>query len=260
MAKKNQDIRLKEEKKAARAARRAQRKQTFAQVWQAFKLQKEHDKALLPWMLVAFFLPIALLLLLSLVWGYWWLNLILGIVLGATAAMWVFSRRLQTGMYKRIEGEPGAAGWALQNMRDGVGMKWITEPGVAMNKHMDAVHRVVGSAGIVLVGEGSRQRLKPLMSKERAALARIIKDVPITDVYVGDGEGEVPISKLQTHLMKLPRAVKKADVDALNSKVQSIAKLNAPMSSIPKGPLPKGGNMAGMNRRARRAAARSKGN
>lgn len=252
------DIREKENKKAEKAAKKEHRKQTRSQLWQAFKLQRERDKKLIPYMLLAFLIPVVLLLLLSLVWGWWWLNLITGILIGAVAAFWVFTRRLQSGVYDQLEGQAGAAAWALSQLRDGVGMKWITEQGVATNTHMDAVHRVVGTPGIVLVGEGAEHRLQPMMRQERKKLSRILGDTPIYDVIVGDGEGQVPVKKLQSHLMRLPRNVKKADVDALNNRVQSISRLNSPQRSIPKGPMPAGAKMSGMNRRARRAAERGK--
>ena len=258
MAKDKKDVRVKEDKKAAKAAKKEQRKQTRSQLWQAFKLQKGRDKKLIPFMVLAFLIPVVLLLLLSLVFGWWWLNLIVGIMIGVIAAMWVFSRRLQSGVYDQIEGEAGAAAWALTNMRDGVGMKWITEPGVASNTHMDAVHRVVGTPGIVLVGEGAPHRLKPMMAQERKKLARILGKTPIYDVIVGNDEGQVPVKKLQNHLMRLPRNIKKDEVDALNSRVESISRLSNPNNNMPKGPVPKGAKMSGMNRRARRAAQRGK--
>ena len=39
---------LKAAKKQERAAKREQRKQTRSQMWQAFNMQRKHDKALLP--------------------------------------------------------------------------------------------------------------------------------------------------------------------------------------------------------------------
>ena len=97
-----------------------------------------------------------------------------------------------------------------------------------------------------------------MIARERKKIARIAGNAPIYDVIVGDGEGEVPVRKLQNHLMRLPRNVKKNEVDALNSRIDSISRLQSPMANMPKGPLPKGGQMAGMNRRARRAAQRGK--
>ena len=171
--------RAKEEKKAQRSAKRAQRKQTRSQMWQAFNIQRKQDNKLIPYMLLALLLPAVLLFLLGFVWGNKWLWLIIGLILGATLAMLVFSRRLQRSVYDRASGQAGAAGWALDNMRDGVGMKWVTKQGVQVNNHMDLVHRVVGTPGVVLVGEGEKQRIKPMMDKERRRLARIVGDTPI---------------------------------------------------------------------------------
>lgn len=252
------DPREKENKRLEKAAKKARRKQTRGQMWQAFQLQRKRDKKLVPLMLLGLLVPVALMLLLSMVFGAWWFNLVIGLLIGAVVAMIIFSRRLQSGVYDQIEGQPGAAAWALDNLRSGVGMKWITETGVASNTHMDAVHRVVGTPGVVLVGEGSRSRLKPLMAQERRRLARILGNTPIYDMYIGDGEGEVEVRKIQTALMKLPRNVKKNEVDALNSRIDSISRLNSREASLPKGPLPRQANMSGMNRRARRASERNK--
>ena len=97
-----------------------------------------------------------------------------------------------------------------------------------------------------------------MMAQERRRLARIVGKTPIYDVVVGDEEGQVPVKKLQNHLMRLPRNIKKNEVDGLEHKISSITRLNNPANAMPKGPLPKGGQVAGMNRRARRAANRGK--
>ncbi|MDN6376727.1 DUF4191 family protein, partial [Corynebacterium sp.] len=125
------DPREKENKKLAKASKKVRRKQTRSQMWQAFQMQRKKDKKLIPFMLLGFLVPIVVMLALSLLFGWWWLNLIVGIMFGVLAAFWIFSRRLQAGVYDQIEGEAGAAGWALQNLRDGVGVKWITETAVA---------------------------------------------------------------------------------------------------------------------------------
>ena len=105
-------------------------------------------------------------------------------------------------------------------MRNTVGVVWFTKTAVAATTHMDAVHRVVGTPGVVLVGEGTPHRLKPMMAQERRRLARIVGKTPIYDVVVGDEEGQVPVKKLQNHLMRLPRNIKKNEVDGLEHRVE----------------------------------------
>ena len=251
--------REKEDKKAAKVAKRAQRKQTRSQLWQAFNMQRKQDKKLIPLMILALLVPALVLFGLGFLWGGQWLMLFVGILLGITLALWLFTRRLQTSVYDRAAGQAGAAGWALDNLRNGVGMRWETTQAVQINNHMDAVHRVVGLPGVVLVGEGETQRVKPMIAKERKRLARIVGEIPIYDMIAGDGEGQVPLKKLQRELVKLPRNIKKSDVQGLAQRIDALDNLRQKGGGLPKGPMPQGAKaQRGMNRRARRAAERSK--
>ncbi|MBZ8178479.1 DUF4191 family protein [Corynebacterium poyangense] len=249
-------------RKEERAAKKARRKQTRSQLWQAFKLQKEHDKMLIPLMLLSVIGVALVFFLVGLLWNGQWFMLIMGIALGVMLAMFIFSRRLENSMYDRVGNEPGAAAWRLENLRNSMGVVWRTKTGVAATTHMDAVHRVIGIPGVVLVGEGAPHRLKPLMQQQRKRLTRLLADVPIHEIYVGDGEDQVPVKKLQNALIKLPRVYRKDDVYAIAAKVEAMDHVGANPNSpagLPKGPLPKGAKMSGMNRRARRMSQRRGG-
>lgn len=248
---------IKAQKKAARAAKREKSKQTRSQMWQAFKLQKARDKKLVPYMALGFSAPVILLLIIGLlIGGAWaWVLPIVGISIGFTIAMWIFTKRLEATFYSEAEGQTGAAGWALDNMRNGVGMVWFVKTGAQANQQMDVVHRVVGNPGVVLVGEGDDHRVRQLISREKKALARIVGDAPIYDIVAGTGENQVPVKKLQREMMRYPRNLNKAEATALNERIESMDRIRDARSNMPKGPLPKNVN-AGMNRRARRAAQR----
>lgn len=252
---------IKELKKAQRAAKRAQRKQTRSQMWQAFKLQRARDNKLVPYMLLALLAPVLLLLALGLlIGGSWaWVLPIVGLSIGVMVAMYVFTKRLEASFYSEAEGQTGAAAWALENLRTGVGVVWHVKTGVQANQHMDAVHRVIGNPGVVLVGEGNETRVRQLIAREKKALARIAGENPIYDMIAGSEEGQVPVKRLQRELLRLPRNLNKDQANALNERVSSMDKIRDARANLPKGPLPKGANaQAGMNRRARRAANRGK--
>ena len=89
----------------------------------------------------------------------------IGVMLGGLMMFIIFGRRAQKSIYRRAEGQTGAAAWALDNMRG----KWRVSPGVAATGHFDAVHRVLGRPGVILVGEGSATRVKPLLAQEKSA-------------------------------------------------------------------------------------------
>ncbi len=159
----------------------------------------------------------------------------LGVLLGLVAAMILFGRFAQSAQYATIAGQPGAAAAILQSMRG----SWTVTPAIAANRNMDVVHRTVGKPGVILVGEGSPNRLPSLLAAEKKRVSRVAFDVPIYDIQVGEEPGQVPIRQLQRHIMKLPRNLKGPAVADLNYRLKAL-----PQSlQMPKGPMPKTGRM-----------------
>ncbi|WNE96126.1 DUF4191 domain-containing protein [Streptomyces luomodiensis] len=163
---------------------------------------------------------------------------ILGFVLAFLAMAIIFGRRAERAAFGQMEGQPGAAAAVLEN----VGRGWSVTPAVAMNRNQDVIHRAVGKAGIVLVAEGNPNRLKSMLAAEKRKMARIVADVPVHDVIVGSGEGQVEIKKLRTTLLKLPRVLPGAQVTVVNDRLRALGDLMSNMP-IPKGPMPKGMRM-----------------
>jgi Domain of unknown function (DUF4191) len=173
----------------------------------------------------------AILVIIGLVTGLAALLIPLGVLLGLLVAMIMFGRFAQAAQYSAIEGQPGAAAAVLENMRG----NWTVTPAVAANRNMDVVHRAVGRPGVVLVGEGSPNGLASLLAAEKKKVARVAYEVPIFDYQIGDGEGQVPISKLQRKIMRLPRNLKPAAISDLNHRLRALQ----PTLQAPKGPMPR---------------------
>jgi hypothetical protein len=128
----------------------------------------------------------------------------------------------------------------LQSMRG----NWTVTPAVNANRNMDVVHRAVGRAGVVLVGEGMPSRVAGLLANEKRKTSRVAHEVPIYDFQVGDDEGQIPVSKLQKKIMRLPRDLKGPQVADLNFRLKAL-----PQSlQAPKGPMPRGGRQPKMPR------------
>jgi hypothetical protein len=171
----------------------------------------------------------------------------LGVLLGGLVTFVIFGRRAQKSVYRKAEGQTGAAAWVLDNLRG----KWRVTPGVAATGHFDAVHRVVGRPGVILVGEGSAVRVKPLLAQEKKRTARLVGDVPIYDIIIGNGEDEVPLGKLERHLTRLPANITVKQMDSLESRLAALGS-RAGAAVMPKGPLPNSGKMRGVQRTVRR--------
>jgi hypothetical protein len=249
MAKTRNTAQTKAAKAEAKAARKAASKQRRSQLWQAFQMQRKEDNRLLPYMIGAFVLIVAASVVGGvLIGGFTMYMLIpLGIVLGALVAFIIFGRRAQKSVYRKAEGQTGAAAWALDNLRG----RWRVTPGVAATGHFDAVHRVIGRPGVIFVGEGVASRVKPLLAQEKKRTARLIGDTPIYDIIVGNGEGEVPLAKLERHLNKLPANINVKQMDSLESKLVALGTKIGP-AAMPKGPMPNAAKLRGVQRKVQR--------
>ena len=155
----------------------------------------------------------------------------LGVLLGLLVGMILFSRFAQAAQYKAVEGQPGAAAAVLENMRG----NWTVTPAIAANRNLDVVHRTVGRPGVILVGEGSPNRLASLLAAEKKRVARVAYEVPIFEFQVGNEEGQIPLGKLQRKVMRLPRNLKPAAVSDINHRLKALQ----PSLQAPKGPIPK---------------------
>ncbi len=244
-----------EEKKAAKQAAKAAKKDRRGQLWQAFQMQRKQDKRLLPYMIGALLASVAVATVLALLLTDGPLLLtaiiVMGVVLGALFAMIIFSRRVQKSVYQQAEGTPGAAAWSLQNNLRG---KWRVTPAVAGTSQLDAVHRVVGRPGVVLVGEGATHRVKPLLAQEKKRIARVVGETPIYDIIIGNEDGQVPLRKLNSYMMKLPRNISVASVSDIDNRLAALAQRNA-QAGMPKGPMPGNVKMP-RNRNVQRAMKR----
>ncbi|MEV5750384.1 DUF4191 domain-containing protein [Actinoallomurus sp. NPDC052308] len=159
----------------------------------------------------------------------------LGVLVALLVGMIVFSQMAQRTQYAMLEGRPGAAASLVENMRG----RWVVTPAVQANRNMDVVHRVIGVPGVILLSEGPRSRVGKLIGAEKKRISRAASEVPIYDIQVGSEEGQIPISKLQRHLTKLPRNLKKEQVSELIDRLNALPQA----MQMPKGPIPKGVRM-----------------
>lgn len=218
-----------------RAERRAARKARFTQLKTAFSMTRQADPRLVPLLAIAFLVPLVLMILIGIAVRHPYLLAFLGLLLAVVVTTAVFGRRVQRHAFRQVEGQVGAAAAILQNMRG----DWRVAPAVGFSREQDLVHRVLGRPGIVLVGEGAPGRARGLLVAEKKRLARFVGDVPVYDLMVGDGEGQVPLRGLDKHFAKLPRNIKPKDVNILDRKLKAMP-TGLP---VPKGPMPTGGRM-----------------
>lgn len=207
----------------------------LSQVRQTYRLTKRMDPAI-QWMLpLAFIGTLAVFGLLGLALVSWQLGVFFGVPVALLLVMWLFGSRAERAAYASIAGQPGAAVAALNSLRKG----WYTTPFIEVTKNQDGVHRVIGRPGVILVAEAPASRAKPILATARAKMQRFAGDAPIHEVICG--EGGVELVKLNRTIMRLPRALRPAEVNELRRKLDAVQK--GPSLPIPRGPMPKGMRM-----------------
>ena len=221
--------------KAPKAPKDPKKPGRIKQIRQSYTMTKQSDPRI-GWILLGVFLLTGLagFALMLLVLGGLVFSIVFGVLIGILGVLIVFGRRAQRAAMSQIEGKPGAAAAALGMLRRG----WKTDPAIAITKQQDVVTRVVGPPGIVLIGEGNPNRLRPLLSSERRKHERVASETPIHEVIVGYEPGQVPLAKLTRHVTKLgKRDLKGAQMTDVLMRIKA---LDANRSTIPmpKGPIP----------------------
>ncbi|MFB4307935.1 DUF4191 domain-containing protein [Actinomadura sp. GTD37] len=205
------------------------------QIRMVAQVLRQADPKALPIVFASALGALVVVIVIGLIAGQLWFFVPLAVLAALAVGMIVFGQLAQRAQYKVIAGQPGAAAAILKNMRG----NWTVTEAVSGNRNLDMVHRAVGRPGVVLVSEGPRNRVGPLLGAEKKRISRAAQQVPIYDVQVGDDEGQIPVDKLQRHLMKLPRNLNKGQVSELNDRLQALPR----SMQMPKGPIPKGAKM-----------------
>jgi hypothetical protein len=227
--------------KAAKQAEKARKKAStdpadmgrLKQIHRAYQLTHEHDRALPFLLLGAFLLPIAICVVVGLLWDHMFNLVLIGVMLGVLAAMIMLVRRAKAATFKRYAGQAGSAEVALQMLPK----QWISTPVIAANRNRDVVHRTLGPGGLVLIGEGEPGRVRQLLAGEVKKHERVAYGITVTTVLMGDKEGQVPLNRLADHIRKLPKTLQPNQITDLKQRLRALDAVRPPVP-MPKGPMP----------------------
>ncbi len=221
-------------KKADKTA--TEKPKRLARIRETFTMARQVDPQI-GWISLAVFLvSFAVIIGVAALLGQTAAGVVVGIPLAVLVTTFIFGRRVEGASYRFVEGKPGAAAGVLETIRRG----WTVTPAVAVTREQDFVHRAVGRPGVVLVGEGNHGRVTRLLAQERKRHARVALDVPVHEVVVGDGTGEVPLRKLTKHLRKLEKKITPSQVTEVISRLRALRTQPVP---VPKGPMPRSTRM-----------------
>ncbi len=156
-------------------------------------------------------------------------SIIFGVLAGLLGFLIVLGQLTQRLMYSNLQGQPGAVSALIKNQ---LRRSWRgNDTPIRMNKTQDIVYRVVGKPGVVIVSEGVRSRVAPLVEDARREVQRIVPGVPVNLLHVGsDG---LTLKEFFPALYKIKGRVRPAEIVVVSNRLNSIAK--TPASMMPKG-------------------------
>jgi len=161
-----------------------------------------------------------------------WLWIVTGSTTGLLIAMVVMSKRAERNAYMQIEGQAGAVGAVLDSQ---IRRRWKAQSApVAVNaKTREAVYRMIGPAGVVLIGEGSSSRVQQMLEDESRKVSRTVPGVTVHKLRVNADQGGIRLHALLKNVYKLKKSINRAEVTAVSNRLAALAGNGA--LPIPKG-------------------------
>ena len=209
---------------------KVKKRRWYHQVWDVFQMTRKADPTV-PWIMLGILVVSAGVGFgVGAIFRQGPYGLFIGIPLGILLSTIFLSRRAERAAYSSLEGQPGAVSAALGTIRRG----WnIEEQPVAIDpRTQDLVFRAVGRPGVVLISEGPSHRAKRLLDAERRKVTRVVPNVTIHLLQVGDDEGQIPLAKITKKVQKLKNALTKAEVAEVSKRLRALSQTRMP---IPKG-------------------------
>jgi hypothetical protein len=218
---------------------------TLKQVGMVASMTAKRDKWFIPLIAGVVVVVAGLTVLATLAWS--WIFIPLGVMLAVLGALIVLNLRANTAFMAEAEGMPGAAVGIIQNMRG----DYRVTPTVQATTDGEMVHLVICRGGIILLGEGPNiARVRSLIGQERRRLSKVIGSTDLRDFIIGNEDGELPLKKLRSTLLRMPRTLAAKDVYALDTRIKALsARPNMPKGAIPKNMRPPKGAFKAMRGR-----------
>jgi len=157
---------------------------------------------------------------------------VLAIVTGYLSALLTLTRRANSAIFTKYANEPGRISLTVGTLTRRV-YKGTNQPVAVNARTKDLVFRIVGPAGVVLLGEGAKTSTQQLLEDERRKVQRVASGVTVHTFYSSeDGQG-VPLAVLHKKVSKLKRTLTKNEIRAVQNRL-------AAMDSRGGLPIPKG--------------------
>lgn len=207
------------------------------QLWRIYKITAKKDPTSVWLALLGFLAAIGVGFLIGTLTAEigtssFWLWIVTGTTTGLLTGMVIMSKRAERNAYVQIEGQAGAVGAVLDSQ---IRRRWKAQPApIAVNaKSREAVYRMIGPAGVVLIGEGSSARVQQMLDDESRKVSRAVPGVTVHKLRVNVDQGGIRLHSLLKNVYKLKKSINRSEVAAVSNRLAALAGNTA--MPIPKG-------------------------
>ena len=196
------------------------------QLWRVYKITAKTDKNSVWVALLGMLVVGGALMLLGffisdgsgLTLGLWIFTALLSAVL---TGLIIMSRRAERSAFKQIEGQLGAVGAVLDSQ---IKRGWrASSTPIAVNpKTREAVYRMIGKPGVVLISEGSGARVQKLLDDEGRKITRAAPGVRVHKIQVVTDDTGVRLHQLLKTVYKLKKTMTRSEVTAVSNRLDAL--------------------------------------
>lgn len=146
---------------------------------------------------------------------------ILALIAGYLTALLTLTRRANRAIFTKYANEPGRISLTVGTLTRRI-YKGTNQPVAVNARTRDMVFRVVGPAGVVLMGEGAKTSTQQLLEDEKRKIQRVASGVTVHTFYSSEDGYGVPIATLHKQVNKLKRTLTKAEIRAVQNRLSAI--------------------------------------
>lgn len=157
---------------------------------------------------------------------------VLAIVAGYLSALLTLTNKANKAIFTKYANEPGRISLTVGTLTRRV-YKGTNQPVAVNARTRDMVFRIVGPAGVVLLGEGIKNSTQQLLEDERRKVQRVASGVTVHTFFSAEDGNGVPLATLHKKVSKLKRTLTKNEIRAVQNRL-------AAMDSRGGLPIPKG--------------------
>lgn len=146
---------------------------------------------------------------------------ILGLVAGYMSTLLTLTNRANKAIFTKYASEPGRISLTVGTLTRRV-YKGTNQPVAVNPRTKDMVFRVVGPAGVVLLGEGGKASTQQLLEDERRKVQRVASGVTVHLFYSSEDGNGVPINVLHKKVNKLKKTMSKTEIRAVQNRLSAM--------------------------------------